>query len=156
MVDTRRCKLIGLLAFLVIAVSACGGEEPLTTGLHIAVTNVGWEKTGDNTWRMAGARVDIDCPQEKMVVQGEHVERSSEHSVSAVCNTIRTDAALLHPAPASLCSEYRTGTVSVTGTWQGRRVNLRFPTCEGDPKTDPGRRWALLFGFYFQGPDPPA
>jgi hypothetical protein len=154
-VETKRFQVLGVILCLV-ASGGCGKKKPLATGLHITVTNVGWEKVGEATWKMIGARVDVDCALQKMVVRAEHVERSSEASVSTVCAAIRRDPGLLQPAAAPSCSEYNTGTVSVTGSWQGRRVNLRFPTCEGNPKTDPGRRWARLFGFYFQGPDPPA
>ena len=148
------------LSVLAIAGAGCGGQKPLTTGLHVDVTNVGWEKTGDQSWRMVGARVDVDCARGEMVVLAEHVERSSEPSVGTVCNAIRADSTLLRAATAPPCSAYSTGTVHVTGEWQSRRVNLTFPTCEAsDPgsnrKTDPGRRWAHLLGFYFQGPDPP-
>jgi hypothetical protein len=154
--ETKRLTLLGLVSSLAIGAWGCGEEAPLTTGLHISVTNVGWQSLGDGRWKLVGARVDVDCALQKLVVRAEHVERSSEPSASTVCSAIRRDPALLRPAAAPDCFEYYTGTVSVTGNWQDRRVNLRFPTCKGSPKTDPGGRWARLLGFRFQGPDPPA
>jgi hypothetical protein len=153
--------MVVVLSIPVLALAGCGGQKPLTSGLHIDVTNVGWEKTGDTAWEMVGARVDVDCDIGRMVVTAEHVERDREPSVRNVCRAIRLNPALLRPAPIPPCSEYSNGTVTVTGEWEGRTVDLRFPTCEqGAPgsegTSDPGRRWAHMLGFYFQGPDPPA
>ena len=154
----RPCALAG--AVLVALVAACG-EKPLSTGLHVTVTNVGWEQVSDEAWKMVGARVDVDCELGRMVVAANRVERDREPSVTSVCNAIRLDQALLHPAATPPCGDYSTGTVTVTGNWQGRDMNLRFPTCEeyrpgSGRQTDPGQRWAHMLGFYFQGPDPPA
>jgi hypothetical protein len=146
--------------FLAAALAACGGEKPLTTGLHITVTNVGWEKLGGDAWRTVGARVDIDCGRREMVVSADNVERSSHRSVSELCSVIERNPDLLRPSAVPPCTQYNAGTVRVTGDWKGRRVRLTFPSCEGyapgsTRKTDPGRRWAHLLGFYFQGPDAP-
>jgi hypothetical protein len=149
--------------FLGAAGSGYGGEELLTTGLHVTVTNVGWHGAGNGPWNMVGAHVDVDCELQEMVVRAEDVERSSEPSVNTVCEAIRSDSGLLRAsATAPACSDYDyfKGTVYVTGTWQGRRIDLTFPTCEYEagyaPVTDPGARWAHLLGFHFQGPEVPA
>ena len=160
MMKPKSVMVLGLNV-LAIVVAGCGGQKPLTTGLHIDVTNVGREKTGDQSWRMVGARVNVDCALGRMVVSAEHADRDREPSMSTVCSAIRGNPALLRSAPMPPCSEYNTGTVTVTGDWQGRTIKVRFPTCElGAPgsegTTDPGRRWAHMLGFYFQGPDPPA
>jgi hypothetical protein len=161
-VKTKRYALIGFvfLAAAFLTAVGCGREPSLTTGLHVAITNVGWHGEGDGAWQMIGARVDVDCELQKMVAHAEDVERSSTPSVATVCNAIRRDPELLRlPGSVPSCSEYYTGTVEVTGTWEGRRIDLTFQTCEPDPDgvaPDPGARWAHLLGFHFQGPDPPA
>jgi hypothetical protein len=163
-VDMKRRSAPCLSVFLAAALAACGGEKPLTTGLHITVTNVGWEKLeGDassSVWQTVGARVDIDCGRREMVVSADHVERSSHRSVDELCSVIESNPHLLRSSPAPPCTEYNAGTVRVTGEWEGRRVRLKFPTCEGyapgsERETDPCRQWAHLLGFYFQGPDAP-
>jgi hypothetical protein len=155
----------GAVVILVLAVAcACDGHERLTTGLHVTITNVGWNEVNDGVWRTTGARVDVDCEAGKMVVDAGDAERSAAPSVGAVCAAIRKDPGLLHGSreAASECAYY-CGTVRVTGTWDGREINLAFPTSERtragrseDIGTDPGARWAHMLGFHFQGPDPPA
>jgi hypothetical protein len=104
-----RRGLVTVAAFLVVAASACGGSEPLTTGLHVAVTNVGWKQEDENQWRMVGARVDVDCELGKMAVSADHVDRSAEPSVSTVCSAIQRDPDLLPaPGPAGLALRRRT------------------------------------------------
>jgi hypothetical protein len=156
-IGTKHHALIGLMSLVVMVSPAlgCGEEAPLTTGLHVAITNVGWHHEGDSNWRMTGARVDVDCELQKMVVDAEGAERSATPSVDTVCAAIRKNTELLR-APSSVpsCSEYQTGTVEVTGTWETRRIDVTFHTCESAP--DAGARWARLLGFHFNPPDPPA